>query len=65
MARTNLVDTDRELRIGDQVQDGRADAEVVDKRKGEVQIEYYSDGKTIWLQRNVFQYDDDRGWRTV
>lgn len=65
MTRTNLVNSDRELWIDEQIQDGRATARVVEKRRGEVKIEYDSDGATIWLQKNRFQFDENDGWRTV
>jgi hypothetical protein len=65
MPRTNLVNTDRELRIDEQIQDGRATARVVEKRRGEVKIEYDSDGATIWLQDNRFEWDETDGWVTV
>ena len=64
--RTNLVDSHRCLYEGDDVQDGRATATVVDQRAGEVQIEY-DDGATIWLQENRFVWADGGmpGWEVV
>jgi hypothetical protein len=68
MTRENLIESDRELRIGALVHDGRAIAEVREKRGAEIQIEY-DDGDCIWLQDNRFQYDDSDetryNWRTV
>ena len=74
MSRTNLLNTDRELRIDDQVQDGSATARVVDRsgaarvsddRGAEFKIEYKSDGATLWLQDNRFEWDANDGWVVV
>ena len=65
MTRTNLIDTNRELRTGDRVIDGRSTAEVVTVEDFEIQIEY-TDGDRIWLQDNRFQWDDTDGeWQVV
>ena len=64
MKRTNLVDTDREIEIGDEVQDGPSLARVIDN-DGLIELEYVDNGDTIRLQRNMFLYDETEGWVTV
>jgi len=64
--RTNLVDSHRCLYEGDDVQDGNANATVVDRSRGEFQIEY-DDGAAMWLQENRFVWSDRGmpGWEVV
>ena len=65
MTRTNLLDTARNLHVGDEVQDGRTTATVRQTDRIEIQLEY-DNGDTIWMQDNRFQWDDaERCWRIV
>jgi len=62
---TMSTNTHSEPLIGAFVKDGRADAEIRDKRPGEIQIEY-GDGDRIWLQKNRFQWNENLAeWRVV
>jgi len=65
MPRMTLPETDHELRIDDRVQDGRANARVVDRDGAGVKIKYDADGETIWIQDNRFMWDDNDGWVVV
>jgi hypothetical protein len=65
MTGTNLIDTNRELRVGDRVIDGNSTAEVVTVQDFEIQVEY-TNGDRIWLQDNRFQWNERDGeWRVV